>query len=177
MTHAVPPEERDAVLAEWRRQSAEPLPAGAGLAGCTVAGLGVGALALLPVLLRLFGLTIPPAAGVLLRMALGGLIVGGLGAGAFGGIRRRRAARARLDSALEWLSSHPDDGDPALRRSHAVALILRAHDADSRGSGRLLDVTDARRRLGAAAGYVERIEPVLRDEVGARPVFTAAGDR
>ena len=152
------------IAAEWRRQAAEPIPPNAGPVGCAaaiVAGVAVA-------VLRAFHLHFPFQGLVLAVLAV--VIVAGVVFSQFGGSEGRNLMRGRVAEAIAALKGNRDDA--AWMRA-AVALTFNASDARGPASSTLYDAADVARQLeGPALEYVRAVEHVLRDEVGAAPVFS-----
>ena len=154
---------RASIVAEWRRQAAEPVPPNAGPVGCAVAILAGLALVAVHQILALAHFahwaTIPLVV----------LIVAGFVFSQFGGSSGRNVMRGRVDRALATLAGD----DAAANRAAAVALILNATDARGPSSSAVYDIAEMRLRLGPKFPLVSDVEQVLREELKIPAVFTA----
>ena len=162
--------ERIAIVAEWKRLAAEPIPPNQKPVGCAVAILAVVVWIASPYALKFFGsklldyIVLGACAAALLWGLVVGFLTGGKGA---------RHVYGRLEEAQRWFEEHRDGGDAVERMKAAVALVHFAHFSDGPSTSMMIDVAAARVRLGAAIAYVEEVERVLKEEVKAWAVFTA----
>lgn len=144
-------------------------------------------LLLLPLLAKRLGW--PPLVVDILFWMLNVLLSLGLFAAALLTTSRYSRASARAHKALAWLASHPDVRD-AEARGHAVALLRvpnimkrvrmgfimlgnLSYQAinDDGGLAQVIDVNEARQKLGESLHYVVAVERVLAGENSAEVVF------
>ena len=163
-------DERGAIVAEWQRLAAEPIPPNQKPVGCAVAVLAVGVFILSPYALKMVGSKLLDAIvlGACALALLWGLVVGILTGG-----KGAQHVYRKLEEAQRWFEEHREGGDPVERMKAAVALVRFAHFSDGPSMSLLLDVAAARGRIGESAAYVEEVERVLIEEVEAWAVFTA----
>ena len=163
--------ERAAIVAEWNRLAAEPVPPNQKPVGCAVAILAVVALMVSPYVLKLVGSKLLDAIVIVARTValLWGLVVGFITGG-----KGARHVYGKLEAAQRWFEEHRDGGDALERMKAAVALVHFPHFSDGPSMSMLLDLAAARGRLGDSAAYVEEVERVLIEEVKAWAVFTSA---
>lgn len=161
------PEQRAAIVAEFRHIMAEPPPFNPRPYGCLTVVAGIVLFLLVPQL----GIRPPPPWGTVLAALFGLMIVGGAVAGVFlgSGVYGRAATRAR--QALDALTAEPPPDDSA-RLRQAVALIAHAVVSEGPTTSNTLDHDAARERLGDRFGYVLAVEQVLNEEIGPQRVFT-----
>ena len=161
--------ERAAIVAEWQRLAAQPIPANQKPVGCAVAIVAVVVLVVSPYLLKLIGSKILDMVvlGACVVALLWGLVVGFLTGG-----KGTQHVYRKLEEAQGWFDKHREGGDAAERRAAAVTLVHHAHFSDGPSMSLLLDVPAARTRLGGSLAYVEQVERVLCEEVKAWRVFT-----
>lgn len=164
--------ERLALIAEWKRQAAEPLPPNLSQAGCLAMLAAVVLFAAIPPLTRALKVTLPPAASAALIVLVVVLLLGGLVMSQFGGTRGRQKVWNQSEAALTWLAAHGAGGAADQRRRAAVTVLLRAYHSDGPTTSAMLDVEAARTRLGAALPYVMDVERALIEELKIYPVFT-----
>lgn len=163
--------ERAAIVAEWKRLAAEPIPPNQKPVGCAVAIVAVALLIFSPYALNVVGSTL--LTGIVLG-ACAVALLWGLVVGLFTGGKGAQHVYRKLEEAQAWFEQHRDGGDPAERMKAAVALVHFPHFSDGPSMDMLLDLAAARRRLGESAAYVEEVERVLIEEVKAWAVFTAS---
>jgi hypothetical protein len=157
----VPPSERAALVAEWGRQSKEPLPPNIGPLGTAVAMIAGGTLL---ALWHYSHLSLP------LVIPLGVLLLAGAVVSMFGGSGGANVMRARAEAALAALAA---GGETASRRLAAVAILANAWDSRGPASSMVLDVPDLEARLGPALETVKAVERVLCAALLSPAVFTA----
>lgn len=160
------PEQRAAIVAEFRRIMAEPPPFNPRPYGCLTAIAGIVLFLLVPQL----GIRPPPPWGTVLVALFGVMILGGAVVGVLLGSGVHGRAATRAGAALEALASDVAVEDAA-RMRHAVALIAHATVSDGPTTLVAIDPAQARRRLGAGLDYVIAVEDVLARELGAQRVF------
>lgn len=165
----IDPAERAAIVAEWKRLAAEPIPPNQKPVGCAVAILAVFVLVFSPYVLKLIGSTLLSA---IVTAIFGVALLWGLVVGFLTGGKGAQHVYRRLEDAQRWFEQHGDGGDPVERMKAAVALVHFAHSSDGPSMSTLLDVAAARRRLGPAIACVEEVERALKEEVKAWAVFT-----
>ena len=164
--------ERLALIAEWKRQAAEPLPPNLSQVGCLAMLAAVVLFIALPPLARALKVTLPPAVRVTVIVVAVVLLLGGRVVSQFGGTRGRQKVWNQSEAALAGLAAHGEGGDPAERRRAAVTVLLRAYHSDGPTTTAMLDGEAARTRLGAALPYVMDVERALIEELKIYPVFT-----
>lgn len=157
--------EREAILAEFDRLGAEPLPAGKGLVALLVGAAGLFLLIGVPRLLHPSGVA---ATAVLVLSFV--LLALSILLAAFG----RSASSTwsgRAEDAIAWLvAEYP--GEPDERRRAAVGAIYYAFLRE--GQVPTYDFQAAAQQLGPALEYVQAVERLLREaKRPVRPVFTA----
>jgi hypothetical protein len=158
--------QRAAIVAEWHRIAAEPLPSSPRPWGCLAVIAGLVLLLVLPQL----GIRLPPPWNTLLLVVIGLLLAGGVFVGVFLGSGRYGRAAVRAEAALQALSgSQP--ADEAARMRHAVELIAHAWVSDGPTLSAAVDLVQARQRLGTNLDYVVAVERVLAQEIGDQQVF------
>lgn len=162
--------ERAAIVAEWQRLVAEPIPPDSKPVGCVVAIVAVVVFFAAPSVLKLIGSRI---LDTIVMVVCGAALVWGLVVGLLTGGKGAQHVYRRLEDAQRWFEAHREGGDTAERRAAAVALVHFAFFSDGPSMSSMLDVAAARRRIGDALGYVEEVERVLIEEVKEWPVFTA----
>ncbi len=163
--------ERRAIMDEWRRQSAAPLPADHRQVGCVLAILGATGLVAFPVLMRNLPVTVPAGVRNAALVAASVVIVAGLMRHVLGGMQRSTAIHAQVQSAVTALTS--GTADAAARRAAAVTLLLRAHDSTGPATHAQYDAAAMAARLGAGLEEVRAVERVLALELpGFWRVFT-----
>jgi hypothetical protein len=162
--------ERIAIVAEWKRLAAEPIPSNQKPVGCAVAILAVVVWLASPYVLKFVG---SPLLDAIVLGACAVALLWGLVVGFFTGGKGTQHVYGRLEEAQRWFEEHRDGGDAAGRMKAAVALVHFAHFSDGPSTSILLEVAAARGRLGESAGYVEQVERTLIEEVKAWRVFTA----
>lgn len=163
-------EQRDAIVAEWRRIAAEPPPFNPRPYGC----LTVMVIIALFVLLPLTGIKPPPPWGTVLLVVFGLALAGGLFVGVFVGSGVHGRAALRATAALDALAADPVP-DEAARLRHAVSLIAHAAVSDGPTTSGTINIAEAKQRLGTNLVYVMAVEQVLAEEIGALHVFIDAG--
>ncbi|MBY0271148.1 MAG: hypothetical protein K2X06_14860 [Burkholderiales bacterium] len=163
-------EQRDAIVAEWRRIAAEPPPLNPRPYGCLTVIVAIALFVLLP----LTGIKPPPPWGTVLLVVLGLALAAGLFVGIFVGSGVHGRAALRASAALDVLAADPPS-DAVARLRHAVSLIAHAQVSDGPTTARTIDIAEAKRRLGANLDYVMAVEQVLAEEIGALHVFIDAG--
>ena len=163
--------ERAAIVAEWKRLGAEPIPPNQKPVGCAVAILAVLLLIASPYVLKLVGSKLLDAIvlGACALALLWGLVVG-----FFTGGKGAQHVYRKLEEAQAWFDAHREGGDAGDRMKAAVALVHFAHFSDGPSTSMMLDPAAVRKRLGDAAAYVEEVERVLIEDVQAWTVFTAS---
>ena len=162
-------EQRDAIVAEWRRIAAEPPPLNPRPYGCLTVIVSIALFVLLP----LTGIKPPPPWGTVLLVVFGLALAGGLFVGVFVGSGVHGRAALRAMAALDALAADPAP-DEAARLRHAVALIAHAEVSDGPTTSGTIDIAAAKQRLGANLDYVVAVEQVLAEEIGALRVFIDA---
>jgi hypothetical protein len=153
--------ERAEIVAEAQRLYAEPPPTDRRGIGCmTVLGTGLLLLALPPLSKRLGW---PPLIADILFWLL--IIPCALGffVAVFLTTSRYSRASARAHEALTWLATHPGTRDAEARR-YAVALICYHSINDDGGLAQVVDVDEAKAKVGANLQYVVAVERVLAEE-------------
>ncbi len=164
--------ERRAVLDEWQRQSAVPLPADWRSGGCAVAILGGAAGVAAPTLLRWLGIDLPAVVRVAMLAAVGVAVLGGLSLHLFGGVKRATVLDAQVEEAVRVLTS--GSTDQTNQRTAAVSLLLRAYESTGPATRAQYDAAAMAARLGSALDGVRRIERILAQQLpGFWRVFTA----
>ncbi len=162
-------EQRDAIVAEWRRIAAEPPPLNPRPYGCLTVIVSIALFVLLP----LTGIKPPPPWGTVLLVVFGLALAGGLFVGVFVGSGVHGRAALRAMAALDALAADPAP-DEAARLRHAVALIAHAEVSDGPTTSGTIDIAAAKQRLGANLDYVVAVEQVRAEEIGALRVFIDA---
>ena len=153
--------ERAAIIAQARRLHAEPPPSDRRGIGCvTVLGTGT-LLLLLPPLSKRLGW--PQFIAEVLFWLLIIPFALGFFAAFFLATSRYSRASARAGEALAWLASHPGATDAEARR-YAVALICYHLINDDGGMSQVVDIDEAKVKLGANLQYVVAVERVLAEE-------------
>lgn len=169
-THEFTTEQRAVIASEWRRLAAERPPFNPRPYGCMTVIAGI----LLFVAIPQLGIKLPPPWGTVLAGVLGFAILAGAFVGVFVGSGVHGRAALRAEHALAALTAVPPV-DEAARLRHAVALIAHAMVSDGPTTSGTIDIAAAKQRLGANLGYVEAVEQVLAEEVGAVHVFIESG--
>jgi hypothetical protein len=163
------PEEREAVLAEWRRLAAEPRPKARPPWGCATFLLAT----LCLIVVR--QTPMPPWLQTTATWILGFLIALGFLAAFFLGSGKFAHDAARANGSIDWLAAHPHTTDWAARRRHAVTLIFFSVTTDDGPStSGTFDPDEARKRLGAHLPYVMAVGDVLAEENAQWRVFSKA---
>jgi hypothetical protein len=162
--------QRAAIIAEWRRITAEPPPFNPRPYGCLTVIAGIVLFLLIPQL----GFRLPPPWGTVLAAALGLAILAGALVGVFVGSGVHGRAAQRAETALASLTADPAPDDLA-RLRHAVSLIAHAVVSDGPTTANTIDLEAARQRLGAHLEYVLAVEGVLAAEIGPIGVFGKPG--
>jgi hypothetical protein len=162
--------QRDIIVAEWKRITAEPPPFNPRPYGCLTVIAGLALFLLIPQL----GFRLPPPWGTVLAAALGLAILAGAFVGVFVGSGVHGRAAQRAEAALAALTADPAPDDAA-RLRHAVGLIAHAVVSDGPTTANTIDLEAARQRLGANLDYVLAVEGVLAAEIGPIHVFGKAG--
>ena len=167
------PEERTALVAEWRRLAAEPKPVSPRPYGCATFLVAAAFLLLLPKLADLTGFTLPEPLRLGLLFVLGIALVGGFVVGVFfgSGVYGRAAVRAR--EALDWLAADAGTGEAEARMRNAVALLHYAVVWEGPTVAQTVDPAAARTRLQLNLDYVLQVEQVLIEELNLAPLFVA----
>jgi len=163
-------EQRAAIVAEWRRISAEPPPFNPRPYGCLTVIAGIALFLLIPQL----GFKMPPPWGTVLAGVLGFAILAGAFVGVFVGSGVHGRAALRAEHALAALTAVPAV-DEAARLRHAVSLIAHAVVSDGPTTSNTVDIAAVKQRLGANMGYVAAVELVLAEEIGSAHVFIDSG--
>jgi len=165
------PEQRAAIVAEWRRITTEPAPANPRPYGCLAVIAGLVLLIVLPQL----GVRLPSPWNALLLAAIGLLLAIGVFVGVFMGSGRYGRAAERAEAASQALSGgQPGDMSACIRP--AVDLIAHARVSDGPTQSAVVDIAQARERLGANLDYVVAVERVLAQEIGDQYVFIKPDD-
>ena len=167
-------DERATIVAEWRRQEAEPRPRSLKDHGCLVIVVAAVLAVAGPAIARALGAADSRGLTGAFGIAAGVLALTGIGLRLFGD-RGLRWAVGRTDEAVAYFRAQGAGGAPDERRRHAVTLVLRAEYASGPGTSTVFDPAKVRGELGAALPYVMAVERVLRGEVKAWPVFTPGG--
>lgn len=160
MTHfEVTPEEREAVLAEWRRLAAEPRPKPRQPWGCATFLIAT----LLFIVVRQTPMA--PWLQTTLSWIVGIAIAFGLLAALFLGSGKFAHDAARANASIDWLAANPGTTNAVARRRHAVTLLFYSVTTDDgpTTSG-TFDPDEARKRLGAHLPYVLAVGDVLAEE-------------
>jgi hypothetical protein len=170
MTHIeITPQEREAILAEWRRLAAEPRPKPRPPWGCATFLLA----ALLFMIVRQTPMA--PWLQTTASWILGILIAFGLLAAFFLGSGKFAHDAGRANASIDWLAANPDTTDRAARRRHAVTLLFFSVTTDDGPtSAGTFDPDEARKRLGAHLPYVLAVGDVLAEENAQWRVFSKA---
>ena len=167
MEHAT--EERLALLAEWKKISAEWKPKDYHGHGCISMLAGVVLFVGLPKLVPLLPFTLPVWARLLVAALAVILVVGGF---ILMGSRRLQAAPADLvGRAADALAAGGLDAEA--RRTAAVTILFHRWDFRGPTMSSNFDPAAILPRLGASADYVIDVERMLIEELGINPVFTA----
>lgn len=166
------PEERAAIVAEWKRLAAEPPPENPRPYGCATFLIAAALLLFLPKLLDLPGWKLPEALRLVLLAVLGLALAGGFFVGVFVGSGVYGRAHARAREALSWLAANPESTDAAARRRNAVALIFNTVVWDGPTVSTTIAPAQSRERLGASLPYVLSVERVLAADLKVAPIFT-----
>lgn len=161
------PEQRAAIVAEFRRIMAEPPPFNPRPYGCLTVIGGIVLFLLVPQL----GIRPAPPWGTVLAALFGLMILGGAVVGVFLGSGVHGRAASRAQQALEALATEPPP-DECARLQHAVALIAYAMAGDGPTTSNAIDRDAARERLGDRIRYVLAVEQVLNEEIGPQHVFS-----
>jgi hypothetical protein len=162
----ITPEEREAILAEWRRLAAEPRPKPRPPWGCATFLLAT----LLFMIVR--QTPMPSWLQTTLSWVLGILIAFGLLAAFLLGSGRFAHDAARANASIDWLAANPGTADAVARRRHAVALLFFSVTTDDGpSSSGTFDPDEARKRLGAHLPYVLAAGDVLAEENAQWRVF------
>jgi hypothetical protein len=165
------PDERAAIVAEWKRLAAEPPPANPRPYGCATFIIAAVLLLGLPKLLDATGIRLPRPLGPILLAILVLALAGGFFVGVFMGSGVYGRAHARARQALDWFAANPGSPDAQERRRNAVALIFNTVVWDGPTVSTTIDPAQARERLGAQLPYVLAVERVLAEELKVVPVF------
>jgi len=161
---------REAILADWKAESAIPVPPDTSQIGCAAAILAAVLAAGVPAVLRALHVTLLVAVGAVLLGTFAVIFAWGVFRGMTGKAKGFNAVAARAAEALGRLSTHPDDRGPEARRA-AVALIHCAFFSNGPSLETTFEFDPARERLGSTLPFVMDVEKVLL-EAGAYPVFT-----
>lgn len=161
-----------AVIEEARAELRElPLPPAMGRLGCLVSIGGVATLAVWPQLLK-----VAPAMSfftpfVMLFAIV--VIIGGLSALVGDGQFGRNDARAAIEGALRILEAEHADREERLRA--ALILLERAYVSQGPSTEQMLDVSEARRRIGSRIELVLEVERYCISQHEVWPVFGDSG--
>ena len=159
--------EREALLAEFDRLRAQPLPASKGPAAFAMLAAGLVVLLLGPRALHPSGLAAVAVLALAAALMLAGALLWVFGGTAFD------AWRGRAEDAVAWLvSEFPGEADE--RRRAAVAAIFYAFAPRERKMVPTYDFAAAAQQMGAALGYVQAVEKALRASArlsGGRDIF------
>ena len=162
----ITPQEREAILAEWRRLAAEPRPKPRPPWGCATFLLAT----LLFMVVR--QTPMPSWLQTSLSWIAGIAIALGLLAAFFLGSGKFAHDAARANASIDWLAANPGTTDVVARRRHAVTLLFFSVTTDDGPStSGTFDPDEARRRLGAHLPYVLAAGDVLAEENAQWRVF------
>ena len=160
-------DDRDAILAEYDRLIAQPVPVNKTSAGCAILVLAAVLFFVAPVVLR----RLPSLRLALLLLEVAAVLVG-IFFSLFGGGGGYARASVGVESALEVLSKDPASVGAKDRREAAAFLIANAYYSDGPGMTTTFKFEEARTRLGGRLPYVIEVERLLIAERRASPVFT-----
>ncbi len=162
MSEAEPgPEERAAIVAEWKRLAAEPPPTNPRPYGCATFLVAAVLLWGLPKLTDAIGLKLPQPLGVVLLVIVALALAGGFFVGIFVGSGVYGRAYARARDALDWLAANPGSQDAEARRHNAVVLIFNTVVWDGPTVSTTIAPAQSRGKLGASLPYVLVVERTL----------------
>lgn len=161
--------ERAAIVAEWKKVSAEWKPKDYYGVGCVCLLAGAVIFLGLPKLVSMFPLLLPVWLKGLVALAAVVLALGGF---ILMGSRKLQASPADLATrAAEALASGRQDADA--KRTSAVTILFHAYDFRGPTMSSNFDPAVLRGKLGSALDYVMDVERVLIEELKVYPVFTA----
>ncbi|MCH1571900.1 MAG: hypothetical protein L7S64_11200 [Longimicrobiales bacterium] len=149
-----------------------PLPPAMGQVGCLAAIAGVLVLVVWPPVVEALPLLSFFTPFMMLFAVLG--VVGGPVFLMFGGQSGRNAARAAIEASLRVFEDANADRDELLRA--AAVLLERAYISQGPSTELIMDVAEARDRVGAGLGLVLEVERHFSQRFGSWPVFDSSED-
>lgn len=149
-----------------------PLPPAMGQLGCLAAIAGVLVLVAWPPVVEALPALSFFTPFVMLFAVVG--IVGGPVFLMFGGQSGRNAARAAIEASLRVLEDANAERDEQLRA--AAVLLERAYISQGPSTDLIMDVEEARERIGDGLGLVLEVERHFFERFGSWPVFDASED-
>jgi len=149
-----------------------PLPPAMGQVGCLAAIAGVLVLVVWPPVVEALPLLSFFTPFMMLFAVLG--VVGGPVFLMFGGQSGRNAARAAIEASLRVFEDANADRDELLRA--AAVLLERAYISEGPSTELIMDVAEARDRVGAGLGLVLEVERHFSQRFGSWPVFDSSED-
>ena len=149
-----------------------PLPPAMGQLGCLAAIAGVVVLVAWPPVVDALPALSFFTPFVMLFAVLG--VVGGPVFLMFGGQSGRNAGRAAIEASLRVFEDANADREEQLRA--AAVLLQRAYISQGPSTDLIMDVEEARERIGDGLGLVLEVEQHFSERFGSWPVFDSSED-